>query len=39
MSREDIDQLPVISDGHLQGVFSRSQILRFLRTHAELQRN
>ena len=36
MSREDINQLPVISDGRLGGVFSRSHVLRFLRTHAEL---
>jgi Zn-dependent protease/predicted transcriptional regulator len=39
MSREDINQLPVISDGHVQGVFSRGQVLRFLRTQAELHRN
>lgn len=39
MSREDINQLPVISDGHLQGVFSRGHVLRFLRTQAELHRN
>jgi len=39
MSREDLNQLPVISDGHLQGVFSRGQVLRFLRTQAELNRN
>ncbi len=38
MSREDINQLPVISDGHLQGVFSRGHVLRFLRTEAELHR-
>lgn len=37
MSREDINQLPVISDGRLEGVFSRSHVLRFLRTHAELR--
>jgi len=39
MSREDINQLPVISDGQLQGVFSRGHVLRFLRTQAELHRN
>lgn len=38
MSREDINQLPVIADGHLQGVFSRGHVLRFVRTQAELQR-
>lgn len=39
MSREDINQLPVISDGHLLEVFSRGHVLRFLRTQAELHRN
>jgi len=39
MSSEDINQLPVIADGQLKGVFSRSHVLRFLRTQAELQRN
>ncbi|HEY7617449.1 MAG TPA: site-2 protease family protein, partial [Terriglobales bacterium] len=37
MTREDINQLPVVSDGHLEGVFSRGQVLRFLQTHSELQ--
>jgi len=36
MSREDINQLPVISDGRIEGVFSRGHVLRFSRTHAEL---
>lgn len=36
MSREDINQLPVVSNGRLEGVFSRSHVLRFLHTHAEL---
>lgn len=36
MSREDINQLPVVSNGRLEGVFSRSHVLRFLQTHAEL---
>lgn len=39
MTREDINQLPVLSDGHLLGIFSRGQVLRFLKTQAELQRN
>ena len=38
MSRGDINQLPVISDGNLKGVFSRGHVLRFLRTQAELHR-
>jgi CBS domain-containing protein len=39
MSREDINQLPVIAGGDLQGVFSRGHVLRFLKAQAELQRN
>jgi CBS domain-containing protein len=38
MSREDINQLPVVSDGHLEGVFSRRDVLRFLQTRIELGR-
>ncbi|HEY7616334.1 MAG TPA: site-2 protease family protein [Terriglobales bacterium] len=38
MSREDINQLPVVSDGHLEGVFSRGDVLRFLQTRIELGR-
>lgn len=37
MSSEDINQLPVVSDGHLEGIFSRGHVLNFLRAHAELQ--
>ncbi len=37
MGRNDVNQLPVVSDGHLQGVFSRAQVLNFLRAHSELQ--
>ncbi|HZW79885.1 MAG TPA: site-2 protease family protein [Candidatus Deferrimicrobiaceae bacterium] len=36
MSRENINQLPVLSDGHLQGIFPRGHILGFLQNHAEL---
>jgi Zn-dependent protease/predicted transcriptional regulator len=36
MSREDINQVPVVSQGHVEGVFSRGQVLRFLQTHSEL---
>ena len=38
MSREDINQLPVLSDGRLEGLFSRRHILDFLQNHAELNR-
>ena len=37
MGREDINQLPVMSDGHLDGIISRGHILRLLQTRAELQ--
>lgn len=37
MSREDVNQLPVISGGRVAGIFSRGHLLRFLRTHAEFQ--
>jgi CBS domain-containing protein len=36
MSRYDLNQLPVISNGHLDGVLSRAEILSYLQTHAEL---
>lgn len=38
MNREDINQLPVLSDGRLEGMFSRRHILGFLQNHAELYR-
>ena len=38
MSREDINQLPVLSNGRLEGIFSRTHILGFLQNHAELYR-
>ena len=37
MSREDVNQLPVISNNHLAGIVSRGDILRLLQTRAELQ--
>ena len=37
MSRYDLNQLPVISNGHLDGVLSRAQVLSYLQTHAELR--
>jgi Zn-dependent protease/CBS domain-containing protein len=39
MSREDINQLPVLSDGKLQGMFSRSHVLGFLRNRAEMHQH
>jgi CBS domain-containing protein len=37
MGRYDLNQLPVITNSHLKGVVSRSQVISYLRTHAELQ--
>ena len=37
MGREDLNQLPVLRDGRLKGIISRSHILRLLRTRVELQ--
>lgn len=37
MTREDVNQLPVVRDGKLEGVISRGHILRLLQTRAELQ--
>jgi Zn-dependent protease/CBS domain-containing protein len=36
MARDDVQQLPVVSNGHLDGVLSRANIMRFLETRAEL---
>jgi len=36
MAREDVNQLPVVKDGHVEGFISRSGILRLLQTRAEL---
>ena len=37
MARDDFNQLPVMSNGHLEGVLSRAEILNYLQTRAELQ--
>jgi Zn-dependent protease/CBS domain-containing protein len=37
MGREDLNQLPVVADGRLEGVLSRAQILDYLHTRAELK--
>ncbi|MGH8057534.1 MAG: site-2 protease family protein [Candidatus Entotheonellia bacterium] len=36
MGRADVNQLPVTSNGHLEGVISRGHVLSFLQTRAEL---
>jgi len=38
MSRYDLNQLPVISNGHLEGLLTRAHVLGYLQTHAELGR-
>jgi Zn-dependent protease/predicted transcriptional regulator len=36
MTREDVNQLPVVRDGRLTGIISRGHILQLLRTRTEL---
>lgn len=36
MSTDDVNQLPVVDDGHVAGVITRSHILRLIQTRAEL---
>jgi Zn-dependent protease/predicted transcriptional regulator len=36
MAREDVNQLPVVSDGHLAGILSRAHVLELLRAKSEL---
>jgi Zn-dependent protease/predicted transcriptional regulator len=38
MSRYDLNQLPVVSNGHLEGVLSRSHVISYLQTKAEMRR-
>jgi Zn-dependent protease/predicted transcriptional regulator len=37
MAREDLNQLPVLTNGELAGVISRGNVLQLLQTRAELQ--
>jgi CBS domain-containing protein len=37
MAREDLNQLPVVSGGRVEGVISRGQVLRYLQTRIELR--
>jgi CBS domain-containing protein len=37
ISRHDLNQLPVVSNGRLVGVLSRAHVLSFLHTRTELQ--
>jgi CBS domain-containing protein len=36
MSRDDVNQLPVVAGGHLAGVITRSHLLRLIQTRADL---
>jgi CBS domain-containing protein len=36
MGRDDLNQLPVVSDRRLEGLISRGHVLRLLQTRAEL---
>ena len=36
MAREDVNQLPVMSDGHLAGILSRAHVLELLRARSEM---
>jgi Zn-dependent protease len=36
IGRQDVNQLPVVSDGRLEGIVSRERIVRYLVTRAEL---
>ena len=37
MSRDDVNQLPVVSNGHLEGMLSRTHLFAYLQTRAELR--
>jgi hypothetical protein len=36
IGRADVNQLPVMSNGRLEGIISRDRVLQFLVTRAEL---
>ncbi|HYL75392.1 MAG TPA: site-2 protease family protein [Bryobacteraceae bacterium] len=38
MGRDDVNQLPVVVGGHLEGIVSRANVLQFVQTRAELSR-
>lgn len=38
MVRDDVHQLPVVSDGHLEGLLTRAHILQAIQSHVELTR-
>lgn len=38
MGRDDVNQLPVVTGNHLDGIITRANVLQFLQTRAELTR-
>jgi CBS domain-containing protein len=38
MTKENVNQLPVMENSHLEGVLSRAEVLNYLQTRAELER-
>jgi Zn-dependent protease/predicted transcriptional regulator len=38
MERDDVGQVPVVLDGHLEGLIGREDLVRFVRTRAEFER-
>ena len=38
MGRDDVNQLPVVSGNHLDGIITRANVVQFLHTRAELGR-
>ena len=37
MGREDVNQLPVMSDGRIEGIVSRAHVMQILQSRAELK--
>jgi CBS domain-containing protein len=38
MGRDDVNQLPVVSGNHLDGIVTRANVIQFLQTRSELSR-
>ncbi|MBV8478050.1 MAG: site-2 protease family protein [Acidobacteria bacterium] len=36
LTHQDVNQVPVVSQGHPVGIFSRGQVIRYLQAHSEL---
>ncbi|RPI54931.1 MAG: CBS domain-containing protein [Acidobacteria bacterium] len=37
LARDDVNQLPVVANGRIEGVISRDRVMQFLITRAELE--